>query len=297
MHTLDIIKKNVGAMQLGFRATTAFLQPTALLLSMPYTKVASVAKGITSILNKADREWILKTFPEVRESVRGGKIDDPAYAVYTGPGMINKVSRAAMSPIRWLDGFARMSAVEAFYRDALEARGIKFDRNMTPHPEAVAEAQRLVRMTQAGPLPKDQAQALSRGEFSQKLLGRANVSLDQTMLQFQSYIMNRWSLFKHGALQLGMAEKSALAGSKVMAYIILASYVEQLGREGIANVWRATFGMGSREAATVKKEQDAGLPATISKKVAVDLATSIPIVRICPGSCVTIHKVFLSQTH
>jgi hypothetical protein len=177
-----------------------------------------------------------------------------------------------------MDGFARMSAVEAAYRDALAERGIPFNRSDIPHPDAVAEAQRLIRMTQAGGLAKDAPQALSRGAMT------GNLSVDKAILQFQNFIIHRWALMKHGAFQMGIKEKNPLLGAKIFTYIAVATYAEQLGREGIANAIRMVFGSSAQEESKQKKAaESAPLPARIAARAVVDMATSMPIITNIAG--------------
>jgi hypothetical protein len=95
--------------------------------------------------------------------------------------------------------------------------------------------------------------------------------------QFSNYILNRWSLMKHAGLQMGIKEKNYVAGSRVMAYVLLGGIIEQLGREGIANLTRMSFGEGAEQERRRKKEEkEKSLARRIAERSIVDMLTSAP---------------------
>jgi hypothetical protein len=262
----NILRQNVGIMQLGWRVTTMALQPVALIQAMPFITWRNTGHALTSMLKGESRKWVLDNFPEVRETL----VDDPAYAGYTGKNVRDILARQAFKPISWLDGFARIQVAEAAYRDYLEKRGLPFDRNNI-NKDARDYAQRIVRITQATSFPKDAPLALSHGNFT------GDVAIDRLIGQFSNYILNRWSLMKHAGLQMGIKEKNYVAGARVMAYVLLSGIIEQLGREGIANLTRMSFGEGAeQERRRKKEEEEKSLWRRIAERSAVDMLTSAP---------------------
>lgn len=264
---LDQARKNVGIMGLGWRLTTMALQPLSFIQGLTLTTSRNMGRALTSMADKANRDWILNNFPEIKNTL----LDDPAYGGYTGKSIRDVAARTAFIPLRELDGFARMTVAEAAYRDYLEKRGIPFDRNVV-NRDAMLEAQRVVRLTQAVSFPKDLPLALSHGNFTK------NTSIDRAIGQFSNYVIFRWNLFKTGGLQIGIKEKDPKAAAKVLSFLLLTGIAEQLGREGIANVIRATMGEGEEQERRRKKEEkEKSLVRRIAERSAYDLATSVPV--------------------
>lgn len=270
IHALDVLRKNVGAAQLAFRITTTALQPLAIIDGMAYVSPKAMSRSITRMASKVNRDWIIKNFPEVRTRVA----DDPAYTDYGSGSVRDKMARAGFKGISVLDRFAALTVADGAYRDFLEQKGIPFDQNNV-NPDAVQYAQLMVRKSQSTASPKDIPLALSRGNFS------GNASFDKAVGQFQNFMIRRWASVKNDGLQMGIKEKSASAGARVLAFTVLATIAEQMGREGIRQLNAAAFGPTKGDEKAQKDEPNAA--TRIIENSATDFATSMPAVSNVAG--------------
>lgn len=267
VHALDVLRKNVGIAQLGYRLTTTALQPVSLIQGMAIVSPKNLTLAIDGIGSPARRDFMLKNFPEIRARVG----DDPAYSDYGGSSLRDKVARGGFKAIGWLDRMAAMAVGEAAYRDSLNKRGVKFDLTKVDL-QGVQDAQFAVRKTQSSAYPKDTPLAISRGNFS------GNASVDKAIFQFQNFLINKWALMKNGALQMGIKEKSTVAGARIMTFMILGTIAEALARDGIKRAVQATVGTTPAQEKENRKEDAKSYALRISEKAAVDLVTGMPVV-------------------
>jgi len=105
-----------------------------------------------------------------------------------------------------LDGIMRSSAAAGAYQKLAAKAGVEVDL-LNPDKGLVAEAQRLTRFSQGTSFFKDQPLALTRGfGLTETGAKSANVSLNKTILTFQSFMLNRWDNIKRQIWRLGIKE-------------------------------------------------------------------------------------------
>ena len=156
---------------------------------------------------------------EIRE--RGG--DDPAYMDLGGEGVLKNVREAGYYAMQKIDLFSASSVAIGAYIKSVEERGQTVDLSK-PDPVAIAEAPLYVRRTQSSGFAKDAAPVLSQG----KLTG--NVSVDKLILQFQSFMLNRWSLIQHDMVSAGIGSGKTVKALNVAMWLALAIVSEYLIR-------------------------------------------------------------------
>ena len=125
------------------------------------------------------------------------------------------------------------------YQRALDNKGLKLDFSKA-NPDAVAEAQRILRQTQASAFFKDVPLAISRG----KLTG--NRSFDKALLQFQTFLLGRWSRIRHDAYRAGLKTGNVSQFVNIMAWLSVANVAElgirRLSKEAISLLVSALTG-------------------------------------------------------
>jgi hypothetical protein len=254
---LDAARKNVGAATLGFKLSSALIQPTALM-----DGAALIGKDAFGGFNRilTDREarlFIKNNFPEIRNRIS----DDPSYLDYETSGVLNKVQRVGFMPLKALDALAAAGVGFGAYEQNLRSRGLEVDLK-NPDAQAITYAQLMVRRTQSSGMFKDTPAIFNRGEA---LTG--NISLNRAFLQFQSFVINRWSVIKHDMYSLGIKQNDPKRAARVAFFMIIAAYAEagirKLGKEAIDFLADGDFDDD-------KKEEN------IHKEAAMNMATTVP---------------------
>lgn len=212
---LDGIRINTGAAILGFKLSSALIQPTALLDGAAFVGPQYVTRGVTNVANKEWRIFMKKNMPEIRERVG----DDPNYIDLEGDGIVKKVQRAGFYALKNLDLLAASAVASGAYIKSVEQRGGVVDLS-APDALAIEEAQLAVRRTQSSAFAKDSPPIISQG----KLTG--NISVDKLILQFQSFMLNRWSLIQHDFWNAGVKKGRTKQSMNVAMFLILASFAE-----------------------------------------------------------------------
>lgn len=235
----DWLRKNTGIATLGFKLSSLLVQPTALMDGAALIG-PDVFQGVTDITNRDWRTFLRDNFPELRE--RGA--DDPAYLEF-GDSALDKLGKAGFYPLQKMDLLTASSVAAGAYRKALKDQGLELDLK-NPNKEALTEAQRLLRRTQSSAFFKDVPSAISRG----KLTG--NISVDKAILQFQSFMLNRWSLIRHDMYRAGILGENKQQAINIAVWLTLANLAEigirRLSKEIIAALtgdelddWDETF--------------------------------------------------------
>lgn len=238
---LDNVRKHVGVATLGFKLSSALIQPTALLdgASLIGARVFQGAYNVAT--NREWRVFLKENFPELR--ARGA--DDPAYLEFGGQEMIDKAGRAGFWALRNIDMLTASSVVAGAYQNAVEEKGGQVDFSK-PDQDAIVEAQRILRRTQASAFPKDLPSAISQGGLT------GNVSLDKLLLQFQTFMINRWSLIRHDMWAAGIKEGEYGKALNIFFFLAMANMAEigirRFSKELLANMtkediddWPETF--------------------------------------------------------
>lgn len=214
---MDALRRNTGAAVLGFKLSSIFIQPTSLMDGASLVGGTYVGRGISDITKKEWRVFLKENFAEIRE--RAG--DDPAY-MDLGGGVMAKAREAGYWALQNVDLLSASAVAAGAYRRAVEESGGVVDLN-NPDPEAIRIAQLYMRRTQSSGFAKDAAPILSQG----KLTG--NVSVDKLILQFQSFVLNRWSIIQHdmvGGLRQGRTKQAM----NIATWLIIANVSENFIR-------------------------------------------------------------------
>lgn len=244
---LDALRRNVGFAVLGFKLSSIFVQPTALADGSALVGGNYVGAGILKVADPEWRKFLWNNFPEIRE--RTG--DDQAYLDMGGNGIVGDVRQAGFWALKQVDSLSASAVAIGAYTKAVEENGGMVDLN-NPDPEAIQEAQLLMRRTQSSAFAKDTPALLTQGALT------GNVSLDKLIFQFQSFMLNRWSLIKHDMWALGVKNGDTKQSLNVATWLLLATAAEigirRLSKELIAALigddlkpWEDTI---NKEAAT-----------------------------------------------
>ncbi len=193
---LDTLRKNIGSATLGFRISSALMQPTALFDGA--TMIGNYAfRGVNNILvGEKGKEWryfLKDNFPELRD--RG--LDDPAFLEFAENKLLAKIQKIGFQPLGYLDKITASAITSGAYEKYLDEHNIPLDFNK-PNFEAISYAEKILRKTQASPLFKDIPLAISKGALT------GIKSVDKIILQFQNFMLNRWSLIRHDLYGTGL---------------------------------------------------------------------------------------------
>lgn len=213
---LDALRVNTGAAVLAFKLSSALIQPTALLDGAAFVGGGYVSEGVYNVTQREWREFLHKNMPEIRERVG----DDPAYLDMGGKGLIEKSREAGFWALKRLDLMAASSVAAGAYTKSVQERGGTVDL-ANPDPIAIEYAQLAVRRTQSSSFAKDAAPIISQG----KLTG--SVSVDKIILQFQSFMLNRWSLIQHDMITAGVGKGRTKQALNIATWLILANVAEK----------------------------------------------------------------------
>jgi len=213
---LDTIRINTGAAVLGFKLSSALIQPTALMDGAAFVGASYVSRGVVNVANDDWRKFMKANIPEIRERVG----DDPNYIDMEGDGFLSKQKQAGFWALKSLDLLSASAVASAAYTKSVEQRGGQVDL-LNPDPIAIEEAQLAVRRTQSSAFAKDTPPIISQG----KLTG--NISVDKMILQFQSFMFNRWSLIEHDFWNAGVRKGRTKKALNIAVWLTLANITEK----------------------------------------------------------------------
>lgn len=217
---LDAFRKNVSFAILGYKLSTILVQPTALADGAALVGGNYVANGVRNVTKKEWRQFIWDNMPEVRERVG----DDPAYLEFGGRGAFKKVQEGGFWASRQIDSLVASAVAIGAYTKAVEAKGGVVDLS-NPDADAIVEAQRLMRRTQSSAFAKDAPALITQGNLT------GNISLDRLLFQFQSFMLNRWSLIKHDMWQNGVKNGNTMEAVNIALWLTVATASEVALRE------------------------------------------------------------------
>ena len=127
--------------------------------------------------------------------------------------------------LRYADAVTASAVAAGAYRMALDGMGLPLDLSK-PNAAAIEQATLLLRRTQSSPFFKDVGLAISHGGLS------GNVSVDKAILQFQSFMLNRWSLIEHDIYQAKFKSGNKLDAAWATYFLAMATLVETGIRRG-----------------------------------------------------------------
>lgn len=263
---LNTIRTNAGAAVLGFKLSSALIQPTALMDGAAFVGGDWVfGHGVKNVASAEWRSFLKNNLPEIRERVG----DDPAYLDLGGDGKVKdvlsgvavgvslggtffgsigatvgaitggaigtrmKVNSAGFWALQNLDLLAASAVASGAYVKSVKSRGGVVDLN-NPDPLAVQEAQLAVRRSQASQYFKDASPMISQGKLTSEFIpeGRrqgqkgASISIDKMILQFQSFLLNRWSLIEHDLWNAGIKKGRTVQALNIATWLVLANAAE-----------------------------------------------------------------------
>lgn len=233
----DGLRRNVGWAVLGYKLSSALIQPTALLDGAALIGRYAFKGAKNVALSPEWRSFLKNNFTEVQARIA----DDPAYAEFMqekfGKGKIGKVRQGAFWPLRKLDGItASAIAAGAYEKTVIEKGGIVDFAN--PDKDAIMKAELLVRRSQASGQFKDAPSALTQGTFT------GSVKADRLIFQFQSFLLNRWSLIQHDFIYNGIHLKQTQESLNIVTWLIIAHIAEVVIRRGAEEIIAAATGTG-----------------------------------------------------
>jgi hypothetical protein len=174
------------------------------------------------ITHKETRQFLKENFPEWKERV----VDDPAFQdFYKDDTFFGKAVKIGISPLRFFDKLMAASVNIGAYKKYCVENGIDFDM-AKPNKEAIQYAQLMMRRTQASGLFKDIPLAMSKGMLT------GNISVDKTFLQFQSFLLNRWSLISHDLYSAGIKGENKTQAVNIAFWLTMATVAEAIIRRG-----------------------------------------------------------------
>jgi len=239
---VDTLRKHAGAAVLGFKLSSALIQPTALLDGAALIGNYAFKGAYDMSTNREWRVFLKENFPELRDRIG----DDPAYLEFQeGRKLRNKAERLGFWPLQKLDMLTASSITVGAYEKYMAEHGLEVDFTK-PNQDAIDYAQHILRRTQSSARFKDLPSAFTQG----KLTG--NKAIDRAVLQFQSFMLNRWSLIEHDMVRAGIKKGNAAQAANIFMYLSLATLAEtsirHLSKELIARItgddlddWSETF--------------------------------------------------------
>jgi predicted transcriptional regulator len=189
---LDTLRKHTGAAMIGFKLSTALVNASPLLDGAGMIGPYAFTGAHKIATNRSWREFIYKNMPEIRDRM-GGEADFFEF----GSTKLELVERAGFWPLQQIDGLMAASIAQGAYQKYLDEHGLQADYDK-PNKQGLLYAQLIVRRTQASAFFKDLPSAFTRGTLT------GNKSLDRLFLQFQTFMMNRWSYIEHDMIAGGI---------------------------------------------------------------------------------------------
>ena len=212
---LDAVRNYTGLVQLGFKISSTLVQLTSLMdgaaLIGPHAFI-----GFKNIV--IDSEWrafVIDNMPELRNRIG----DDIAFQDFKKDSWNKKIGEIAFAPLKTLDKFAACGVASGAYVKYCEDNDIVVDLS-NPNEEALIYAQKMMRRTQSSSQFKDLPLAITKGKLS------GNVSVDKLILQFQSFMLNRWSLIRHDLWRAGIKGTNKKQAINIAMWLIAANFAE-----------------------------------------------------------------------
>lgn len=253
---LNKLRKNVGLAILGYKISTIVIQPTALADGAALVGGGYVGRGITNVVQKEWRQFVIDNMAEVKGRVG----DDPNYVTAGGSGKWESIQGGAYWGIKKMDGFAASSVAIGAYIRHVEQNGGTVDLN-NPDKAAIKFAELMVRRTQASGSYKDAAPLVGNNGLT------SSASVNKLIFQFQTFVLNQWSLFEHDMIRAGFMEGKTKEAVNIATWLVIAKVSENLIRETTKDAINSLFG--------IEKEED---DENLAKKVALDAISSVPYV-------------------
>lgn len=239
---LDTLRRNVGAGILGLKISTVAIQPTALLDGMGFIGVPHGTTGFANVMSSSKWRKYVFNMPEIRDRL-GGEF---ALRELENDGFLQSLQKKGFVPMQKVDQITAASIAAGAYERKMAELGRVIDFTKDYDAEALAYAQLAVRRTQSSGSFKDVPLAVSRGALT------GNQSLDRAMLQFQNFLLNRWSRIRHDALRASINTKDPKKAAAVFSSVIAAAVAGAGIRLGVNRV--TDFITGEEDDTSVDEE-------------------------------------------
>jgi hypothetical protein len=234
-HAGEVLRSNIGLAVLGLKLPTVMIQPLALIDTAMQIGGKYTAKGVEAVTNKEWREFMHKHMPDIRERVG----DDPEYMNYGGWKVTKKVHEYAFWALKGLDKLTASASAAGAYIQYMESRGLEVDLE-NPNKDAIYHAQFVMRRANSSAFAKDAPLLLSQGKIT------GSVTADKFILQFQSFMLNRWATLRHEIGHYGFKEGERDYAIQRMMFFTVALGAEVMVRDAADSILSAIFG-GDRE--------------------------------------------------
>lgn len=237
--SLDTLRKNVGAAMIGFKLGTALVHST--LLFQGAGMIGNYEwSGLRNVASSREwREFLMNHFPEVKEKIG----NDPAYLEFTDNRPLDKIQRAGMWGIEKIIGITGSATAAGAYEKYCAEHNIPLDFSK-PNQDAIQYAQLMMRRAQASSYFKDAPLVLSKGILSEKT---QNVSLARALFQFQNFMLDRWSLYRHDLARIGIQNGDFKKAASIAFYMTLANIAEHGIREMSSHMIAGITGTQAKE--------------------------------------------------
>lgn len=252
---LDTLRRNVGAGILGLKLSTIMIQPTSLLDGMGFIGAKYGTKGLTNFLTDSEWRKFVINMPEIKDRL-GGEF---ALRELTDDNWLQEIQRKGFIPLQILDQMTAGAIAGGAYERKMVELGLPIDIKEV-NKEALAYAQLAVRRTQSSGSFKDVPLAVSRGALT------GNRSLDRAVLQFQNFLLTRWSRIRHDAIRASINTKDPMKAANILFYITLAGLAGAGMRLGVNKV---------QDFITGREDQDT-VTEDLAKNMVFEMTGNVP---------------------
>lgn len=227
---LDNIRNYTGVLALGFKLGSALVQVSSLMDGAALIGTR-VFEGFAKIMTSKEwRSFVMTEMPAIRDSIG----DDPAFTNFKSDGW-QGLTKWAYLPLKIVDKAARAGVAVGAYIKYCKDNGIDVDFN-NPDSDAIEYAEMMAMRTQSSSMFKDLPLAVTAG----KLTG--NISVDKIALQFQSFMLNRWSMIRHDLWRAGIRGNNKKQAVSVAMWLIAAQFAENGIRQMTAQMLATLMG-------------------------------------------------------
>jgi hypothetical protein len=236
-NVFDTFRKNAGWVVLGYKLSSALIQPTALMDGAALIGRYAFKGAMNVGLDANWRTFLKNNFTELQARIA----DDPAYAEFmnnkSGKGILGRVRRGSFWGLRKLDSITASAIAAGAYEKVVTEKGGVVDF-ANPDADAILEAELIMRRSQASGQFKDAPSALTQGAFT------GSIRADKLIFQFQSFMLNRWSLIQHDMIHNGVRLGQTTESLNIATWLMLAVITEVALRRGAEEIIAAATGTG-----------------------------------------------------
>ena len=257
---LDSLRRNLSAGVLGYKLSSIAIQWTALIDGMGIIGPQWGLKGTQSFLTSKEWRKFILQFPELRERMGGETAIKEIINNGVEKSFLERLQVKGFVPLQFIDSITASSVAVGAYQQKMSEMGKAIELDKKPNKEALEYTQLVVRRTQATALFKDVPLAISKGTAI------GNRSIARLILQFQNFLLFRWSRIRHDAIRVGITTKNPKKAANVLAWIIISSFAAVLTRVGVNKL--IDFLTGSDD----DRDED------IIQKLMSELAGTVPFV-------------------